>query len=135
MKKYEFLEHTADAKFIAYGKTIEESLCNSAYALIKSISSKKIKPIKEINIKISGKGEKNLIYRFLEEFLYLIDAKDLILSRIEEISFSKEGIKAKITVDSFSKYEKTNEVKAIVYNSILVKEEKNNFSITVTIDV
>ena len=34
MKKYEFLEHTADAKFRAYGKSHEEAFSNAAQAMI-----------------------------------------------------------------------------------------------------
>ena len=34
MKKYEFLEHTADTKFRAYGKNLEEQFSNAAIALI-----------------------------------------------------------------------------------------------------
>ena len=41
--KYKFLEHTADIKFQAFGKSIEKAFVNSAKAIVKTIYSKKIK--------------------------------------------------------------------------------------------
>jgi len=32
MERYRFLEHTADAKFQAFGKTLEDAFCNAALA-------------------------------------------------------------------------------------------------------
>ena len=32
-KQYEYLEHTADVKFLAYGKTLEEVFENAALAM------------------------------------------------------------------------------------------------------
>ena len=34
MKKYEYLEHTADTKFRAYGETMEETFTNAALAMM-----------------------------------------------------------------------------------------------------
>ena len=45
MKQYEYLEHTAEAKFAAYGKTIEEAFSNAAIAMENIIvETEKIKP-------------------------------------------------------------------------------------------
>ena len=41
--KYKFLKHTADIKFQAFGKNIEDVFENSALALKESICEKKIK--------------------------------------------------------------------------------------------
>ena len=76
--KYKFLKHTADVKFQAYGKTLEESFANAALAMFSVMTDvKKIKPIikKEFNMK--GIDQKQLLYKFLEEFLFLMDAKFL----------------------------------------------------------
>ena len=36
-KKYEYLEHTADIKFLAYGETVEEVFENAALAMFNVI--------------------------------------------------------------------------------------------------
>ena len=44
MVKFKFLEHTADAKFQAYGKNMEEAFSNAALAMFSIITdTKKIK--------------------------------------------------------------------------------------------
>mgnify|MGYP006451174011 FL=1 len=42
MKNYEFLEHTADEKFRAYGKTLEEAFINAALATAKIMTDDKV---------------------------------------------------------------------------------------------
>ena len=41
MKQYEFLEHTADILFKAYGSSFEEALSNSALALFETVGFSK----------------------------------------------------------------------------------------------
>ena len=136
MKKYEFLEHTADVKLKAYGKTIEEAFCNSAYALKEKIIGKKIvlKKIKK-EIKVAGKDNEKLLYNFLEEFLYLLDAKDFIFSKINKINIEGNKLTAEISGDKASSYKFSNSVKAITYNEIFVKKDKNNIICQVVLDV
>ena len=38
MDKYKFFEHTADAKFQAYGKSVEEAFSNAALAMFSVIT-------------------------------------------------------------------------------------------------
>ena len=61
-KKYRFLKHTADAKFQAFGKTLEEAIGNTALALAslmwewKTIEKKIKRPIE-----VKGKDLKQLL--------------------------------------------------------------------------
>ena len=43
-KKFEFLEHTADAKFRAYGTDMDAAFSNAALALKQLINVKKARP-------------------------------------------------------------------------------------------
>ena len=45
MVKYKFLQHTADMKFQAFGKSLEECFSNASYALVEIITKDKIKPL------------------------------------------------------------------------------------------
>ena len=130
--KYKFLEHTADIKFQAFGKTIEKAFENSAYALLEVITKKiKIKPIIKKKISVKGKDKEALLYNFLEEFLFLLDANNFILSRINKIKVNENKNKeyelnAEIAGDNASNYNFTNNVKAITYNEMFVREENKN---------
>ena len=69
--KYEFLEHVADAKFRAYGKTIEEQFSNAALAMT-SIMADDVKGNIKRDFSVKGSDRENLLYNFLEELLFHI---------------------------------------------------------------
>lgn len=124
MEKYKFLEHTADAKFQAFGKTIEEAFSNAAYALAETMT-KGVKIQEKVTWKIdaTGKDYSSLLYNFLEEFLFLLDTENFLLARITKISISEEELEAEVIGDNASNYKVTNDVKAITYNQMFVKQE------------
>jgi SHS2 domain-containing protein len=135
---YRFLEHTADVKFQAEGKTVEEVFTESAMALKETICGKITVlelEIKEINIK--GDNFEGLLYNFLEEFLFLLDSEGFLVSRIKEINIDKEkfSLSATISGDNAENYKFTNDVKAITYNEMYVKSEKSKWFSQVVLDV
>ncbi|OYT36082.1 protein archease [Candidatus Pacearchaeota archaeon ex4484_71] len=137
MKKYEFLEHTADVKFIAYGKDLRKLMINSAKALKKVIYNKRVKKREEKKIKIKGKDLENMVYLFLEEFLFLLDGKNFLFSKIKEIEVDEKNfsIKATILGDSSKRYDIQSDVKAITYNEMYVRKEGKLWISQVVLDV
>jgi len=93
--KFKFLPHTADRKFQAFGKTIEEVFKNSALALFKTIYDEKISEKKKFKIYAKGKDLENLMYNFLEEFLVLIDSKNFLPAKIINFKLNKKTLKMK----------------------------------------
>lgn len=134
MKRYELLSHDADIKIRAYGKNEEEAFSNSLTALKETISDKK-KFKKEVlkKIEISAKSKEELLYKFLEEIIFILDSKKLIISEIKKIKI-KENL---ISLEAyFQKIEKLNNpVKAITYSQILIKKEKEKFIFEFTLDL
>ena len=135
---YKFLEHTADVKFQATGKTIEEAFKGAFQAMQETITKGvKIKSAEEKNIEVGGKDFESLLYKFLEEFLYLLDAENFLASDVKKIKINtgKFRLNAVISGDKASSYKFTNDVKAITYNKMFVKKEKNKFIIQAVLDV
>ena len=63
IKRYEFLEHTADIKFRIYGKTLNSIFENTALAISEVISGEnEIKNKIEKTITIKGDDNENLMY-------------------------------------------------------------------------
>jgi SHS2 domain-containing protein len=134
--KFKFLEHTADIKFKAFGKDIEEVFDNSALALKEIICGKmRIEKKKEKTIKIKGRDFESLLYNFLEQIIYLLDADNFLISKIKEIKIKNFGLKAVIAGDKASNYKFTNNVKAVTYNEMFVKKEKGKWISQAVIDV
>lgn len=124
---YKFLEHTADVKFRIESPTIEELFSSAAEALNETIRGDiKILEQEEKSFEIEGKDLEELLYNFLEEFLFLLDAEDFLISKIKSIQIDLENkrIKCAVTGDKADNYKFTNDVKAITYNEMFVKKKR-----------
>jgi SHS2 domain-containing protein len=146
--KYEFFSHTADVKFRAYGKNLEELFSNSAEALTAVL----VKP-EAIAYKVEKKlmneapTIERLFYDFLEEFLYLMDTEGFICSKITymRISERKQNNKTKYfleaeSIGDFAKnYNFSGDIKSITYHDLLIKKEtrdgKEVYMAQVVVDV
>jgi len=136
MLKFKFLRHTADIKFRALGKNKEEVFENSALALKETICGKtRIKDAKEKIVKVKGRDFESLLYIFLEQILYLLDAENFLIGKIKEIKIDGFKLKAKIAGDKASNYKFTNNVKAVTYNEMFIKHGKNSWISQVVLDV
>jgi len=129
MKPYKFLEHTADAKFQAYGKTIEEAFSNAALAMFSIMTdTEKVEGKVEKKINVKGADLKSLLYSFLEELLFLMDSEAFILNKIKTIKIKKNkkfALSAIASGDKISdEYELHGGVKAVTYNEMEIDEEK-----------
>ena len=136
MKKYKFLEHTADIKFQVYGSSLNEIFENTALA-ISEISARdekiKIKPKKKIAVE--GKDLESLLYNFIEELLFFLDAKNFVIAKAK-LKVDKKNFK--ITGELFG--DKTEDyhldhIKAATYAEIYVKKTIGGWEAQTVVDV
>ena len=131
MKKYTYLQHTADAKFQAFGFSLEQAFTHAALATAGLMwDCDKIETRHEHHILISGSDEKQLLANFLEEILFLLDTQMFLLGRVKDLTIeNKEGIfllEACLVGDFLSgKYSTFGEVKAITYNEMEIRKDKH----------
>ena len=128
MKKFDILEHTADGKFRAYGKNMEEQFGNALLAMFSFMFKiEDVKPEIKKEVKATGSDEKALLYNWLEEFLVLLDTDAFIPSRIENIKINKtkEGFKIKgfVLGDSAENYAHGGSVKAVTYAEMEITDD------------
>jgi len=152
--KYKFLPHTADIKFQAFGEKLGTCFSNAALAITNIITKDKIKPNIKKTIKVKGKDFESLLYNFLEEFLFLFETKRFLLSKIINISIFNKAHTKQETKDNTNKnnksnnydlkaeiigdnqeHELSNHIKAITYNDMFVKKQKDKFICQVVVDV
>lgn len=140
MERYRFLEHTADAKFQAFGKTLEEAFTNAALATASLIWDwEKVEKKIEYKVEIEGKDLKQLLSSFLEEIIYLLDSKMFLLSFAEKVRIEKKGnryaLKAVFKGDKYSEeYKIYGDVKAITYDEMEI-EDNDHFMVQVVVDI
>jgi SHS2 domain-containing protein len=140
MKRYEFLDHTADAKFKAFGRTLEEAFANAALATASLMWDwGKIKKKIKHEVRTNGRDLKQLLFNFLEEIIYLLDAEMFLLGSVEMVRIQKKRnqffLEAVFIGDKFSEsYEIYGDVKAVTYNEMEI-EKSRPVSIQVVVDV
>ena len=136
--KFKFFEHTADAKFQAYGKDLEEAFSNAAIAMYNVITdTNKIKAKIKKEIKVEGGDLKSLLYNWLEEFLFLIDTEDFLLSKVEKLKINKMDdtyeLMAVAYGDKVGSYEVKGDIKAVTYQEMEIKKKPAMVQVVVDI--
>ena len=148
-KMYEFLPHTADVKFKAYGKDLEGAFSNAAYALTDvMISHDKVRGKEKRIIIVESENLEALLYDFLEQFLILVDSYGFLLRRIDEIKIKKLGKGGKIKKgnkfalsaealgdEKIENYKIDTHIKAVTYEEMTIKIEKKGFALQVVLDI
>jgi SHS2 domain-containing protein len=140
MERYRFLEHTADAKFQAFGKTLEDAFCNAALATASLMWDwEEIEQNVKHPVEIEGKDLMQLLCSFLEEIIYLLDSRSFLLGFPDNIKIeqkkSRYTLKALFKGDNFTdKYKIYGDVKAITYNEMEV-ESNDRFMVQVVVDM
>jgi len=141
MKAYKFLPHTADAKFRAYGKTLEKAFENAAYAMTDVITDhKKVKAKVKRVFEIESEDQKALLYDFLEKLVALVDTDSFLLSKVEEIKIKQVDrgfeLKAKVSGDNvIESYDIKTTIKAVTYQEMEIEHEKEGFMLQVVVDI
>ena len=142
MEKYVILPHTADGKFQAFGRTVEEAFGNAALATASLMWDwKKVGADISYPVRIQGKDLEQLLVKFLSEIIYLVETEAFLLGAVEELSIRKRSdvysLKARFLGDDLSKnYEVYGVVKAVTYNEMKIeKTEGCGFLVQVVVDM
>ncbi len=142
MKKFEWVEHPSDIGFRAYGRDLAEAFENAALAFFEvMVDTSKVRLREEVKVEIEAEDEKALLYDWLERFLYLHDAKGLVMSKFKveklERSDGSFEIKAKAWGERFDpkKHEARTAVKAVTYHMMEIKREKGKCSAQAVVDI
>ncbi len=139
--KYKFLDHTADVMFEAQGRNLNEVFENAALAVFDVQSDlKKIMPKAKKKIKLKNESIGDLLFDFLEELIYLKDAKYLLFGKF---SVKIKNFKGKYFLDAVACGEKINpkkhglktDVKAITLHEFFLKKVKNGWKCRVLLDI
>jgi SHS2 domain-containing protein len=130
MKSFEYIEHTADIKFRAYGKNLEEMMQNAALALFNSMTDTSIVRINQIwKVNLVAPELEELAYKWLSELIFMFETELAIFSQFDiKIDQNKEWrLEAQIGGEKIDakRHAFDNEVKAVTLYEFTVK--KNNF--------
>jgi len=136
MQKYEFLEHTADVMFVAYGKTFNELFENAAEALESTmVLLDGVAEAQSTAITVSSDSCENLLYDWLAELLIKFEVERFAVRkcfvRIVDLLLTADCLGE--TVDP-RRHKLNTEVKAVTYHNLsIVKNDVYHAEITLDV--
>ena len=127
MERYRILPHTADGKFEAFGRTLEEAFGNAALALASLMWDwSKIAPRIEQLVQVEGIDQEQLLVKFLGEVIYLFETRQFLLGQVLKLEirprsdgFSLEAVIVGETLSSG--HEIYGDVKAVTYHELAIE--------------
>jgi len=133
-EKFIFLEHTADIKIKVFGKTIDEIFENCVLALSNFVSrGADIKTTRGRVIEVSGVDNESLLFNFISELIYLMDAESFLASK-SKINIRGFNLRAELFGDDISNYN-GRQIKAATYSEMYVKKDDKGWEAQFVLDV
>jgi SHS2 domain-containing protein len=139
-ERFRFLDHTADAKFQAFGRSLEEAFANAALATASLMwDPATVKRRVEHRVRIQGRDLEQLLLHFLQEIIYLFETKMFLLGAAEEITIAKKAGRHRLQGifkgdDEPGRYRVFGEVKAITYNEMKIDPD-DPITLQVVVDI
>jgi SHS2 domain-containing protein len=127
-EKFRFLEHTADAKFQAYGRTLEEAFSNAALATVSLMwDPAGVEKRLDHEVMVEGRDLEQLLVRFLGEVIYLFETRSFLLASVSDVAIEKaaEGFRLRAVFqgdDRPGPKAVFGHVKAITYNEMRIDQ-------------
>jgi SHS2 domain-containing protein len=136
MLKYEFVEHTADVTFKAYGRDLDELFANAAEALESTlVRLDSVAQRETTTFEMTSDSYENLLYDWLAELLVIFEVERFAIKKcmvkIAGFSLAAECLGERIDPN---KHIFNTEVKAVTYHNLQVM--KNDvYHAEITLDV
>ena len=87
MDRYRILPHTADGKFQAFGRTLEEAFGNAALATASLMWDwATVEPKIRHFVHVTGVDREQLLVKFLGEIIYLFETRQFLLGKVDGLA-------------------------------------------------
>jgi SHS2 domain-containing protein len=139
---FRFIDHTADVVIEAWGSTVEEAFEQAGYGYFTMLlNPKTITPTDRYIVELEGHSLETLLYKWIEEFIFLLDAESLVCTNLKVHSINSNTspiqLKGQCDTESFdpAKHEAETEVKAITFAELKITQTKDETRIRYTLDL
>jgi SHS2 domain-containing protein len=125
-ERFRFLDHTADAKFQAFGRTLEEAFASAVLATVSLMwEPEKVEKRLDHPVSVRGRDLEQLLVQFLGEVIYLWETRAFLTAAAEDVIVEPfdDGYRLSALFrgdDRPEKYAVFGEVKAVTYNEMKI---------------
>jgi SHS2 domain-containing protein len=136
--KYEYLDHTADVGFMAYGATVEALFAHAAEALIEVMTPvKDIEPMEEHHLSVDADDLETLMVRWLNELLYQFETTTLLFGHFQVHEIRNFRLSASCRGEKLdpARHEIRTGIKAVTYHGLYIKEQDDLWESRIFLDI
>lgn len=137
-----FLDHPSDVYVEVRAKSLKDALalCGVAvYEVMTDIS--RVNKVDKVEVIVEGFDLYSLLYNWLEELVYLFDARGFLGSEvyIEELIETETGFKLKATIIGErydpQRHESKTAIKAATYHLMEIRREREEYIVRFVLDI
>ena len=135
---FEILEHTADIGLRAWGATLQEAFENAATALSAIVVElDDIEPRIAYPIAASGDDDQSLLVNWLDETLYYLDARRIVLRRFRIEHFGDGRVAGQAWGEPRDpvKHRPKVIVKGVTYHQLKIEQRPDGWQVQVFLDI
>lgn len=133
---YEFFEHTADVGIRAWGPTLEVAFAEAAKGLVADmVEVAEAKPAGEAHLEVEAESMERLLYRFLEEVLFLFETRLWVIAEVDVTFEEGPRLKAHLRGEAYesARHGHVHEIKAITFHDLEVRRDPPEVRVIVDI--
>jgi len=132
---FEILEHTADIGLRARGKTLQELFENAAVGMVEILGVAARDGSQHVDFVVDADDRAALLVRFLDELIYLVDARGARIAGITTTFESPTRMRAGVTWTPSEEPVEGTELKAATFHQLTLEERGDGYEGTVFFDV
>lgn len=127
-KKFELLNHTADAGLQAWGKSEEEMFKNAALGMFSIMTNLKNVEVREsLDLEVEAENKEELLAAWLKELLYQSAAKQVLFKEFYFEYLNETRLRVICYGERINpkKHRLKTEIKAVTYHQLKIKQENS----------
>lgn len=132
---YELLDHTTDLRIRVYGKSFEDLMSNAGHAIADLILPDVKRSDRIHSFKVSGSSKEQILVRFLNELIYLIQTEYVVYREFDisekDCEYSVNCTGSTIGTSDFPEYD----LKGATYHDLSVEFVNGRFMAEIIIDI
>ena len=131
---YELIDHTADMGMRVSSPTLEGLFEDAAYGLADILGGRSPQGDEEMVVRCQGIDPSDLLVRWLQEILYLIEVRGLRLRSATMMQMGQTEAHG-VVKGAYTDSPLTTEIKAVTYHNLDITHIDNVFTATMILDM
>ncbi len=132
-RRFEEVEHTADAALKVYGCDLGELFVNAAHGMFSLMSdSDDVAPSTEQQISLRAIDDETLLVDWLSELLYLHEVEDAVYTSFEITNITPTTLRA--IARGTKRWSPRTAIKAVTFNALRIEKTPEGYTVTIVFD-